>query len=785
MNLTVNKPLFCALLFLVGTTSIVWCQSEKSTPLQSQATAKDQGVAGVKSDTKQSNSNASNKVSQLTLDSLRKRTSDDAVFDDDAMLALFDMDIAPAQGVSLFRDFLNRWLTATSQKKPINPRYAWTAFNSVVTLGRYGPSAKTALPDLITLLRTEKSWPLIRREAFDAALRIAPDDARFLSVLVESLGNDDTEDVQIAASVLGEKGEVAQSAIPALVALLDVELRKDKSVYAYSALGKITRQRYNFTLKEALARLNHIESVPPEEGAAAFETIIQSGDSSAATAQTLAKLLSKQRKPYLIYSAISAIERSKLGSQPEILRLLLRWSRPSADETTGFASRLALQVAADSVSPTTTQAIPTLISSLESSDLEERHNAAIVLGMMKEAASPTVPLLVELLKTEMKQEQYLGINSYTMALLNIGAGASSATPAIFDMMKPDSPYLRGDFGARDFAPYWLGILSRIGFPTEKAERQFVVATILEGLKSTDPEPLQSAARAAGMLATEAKLLTPALITVLKSGEKEGGLRDTSHDPHQGHAMHAWNWQDPEIIDSFEAVVHSLVELKDASEATHSILAIYNEMPDAAPLSRLKPQIKNALARITNNTANANNGAVDKFTKSDVQGKSAIDKPVTNLKLTTKEGNVSWLRDEGRRGTAFFFADTSCPCVVAYMDRVRNFQQSCTKDNIDVFVVFSGEDSVPKVDQFLAKNNLSGNIIIDKEQKLFEYFNVRRTAQTAFVDSNGLLRYNGRFDDNIYEPAEVKEHDLTNAIADVLSGREVSQKGILPSSCPIN
>ena len=80
------------------------------------------------------------------------------------------------------------------------------------------------------------------------------------------------------------------------------------------------------------------------------------------------------------------------------------------------------------------------------------------------------------------------------------------------------------------------------------------------------------------------------------------------------------------------------------------------------------------------------------------------------------------------------------------------------------------------------------VVHDPEGSFSKKLGATVTPESFVVDFKGLIRYHGRIDDLYPERgktnANPEKHDLKDAIADVLSGREVRMKHAVAVGCPI-
>jgi len=72
---------------------------------------------------------------------------------------------------------------------------------------------------------------------------------------------------------------------------------------------------------------------------------------------------------------------------------------------------------------------------------------------------------------------------------------------------------------------------------------------------------------------------------------------------------------------------------------------------------------------------------------------------------------------------------------------------------------------------------------DADDRVADAYGAHVTPETYLIDSRGVLVYHGRID-NSMDPAEVKTHDLANALDATLAGRAVVKAETKAFGCGI-
>lgn len=152
----------------------------------------------------------------------------------------------------------------------------------------------------------------------------------------------------------------------------------------------------------------------------------------------------------------------------------------------------------------------------------------------------------------------------------------------------------------------------------------------------------------------------------------------------------------------------------------------------------------------------------------------IDEPAPDFNMPLLDGKTLKLSDFKGKAALLMFADTTCPCVKAYNERMKALDAKFGKLGLRTVYVFSNgkTDTKAEVAQFVKAQDYKWPIVLDLDQKLLKQFDAACSTEVFLFDPKGRLRYHGRIDDDTFEPDAVRERDLQAAIVAVLDGRAV-------------
>ncbi|MCP2728180.1 thioredoxin family protein [Limnofasciculus baicalensis] len=134
-----------------------------------------------------------------------------------------------------------------------------------------------------------------------------------------------------------------------------------------------------------------------------------------------------------------------------------------------------------------------------------------------------------------------------------------------------------------------------------------------------------------------------------------------------------------------------------------------------------------------------------------------------------------------RAVAVIFMSNECPCVSAYLYRLKQIQSQFQSQRVTLVGINANDlyqypkDSFEKMKKFARVNQLNFPYLWDPTQDVAQGFGAEITPEVFLIDKKGILRYSGQIDDSPHQAEEVRVRYLENAIAAVLAGEEVSPK----------
>jgi len=146
--------------------------------------------------------------------------------------------------------------------------------------------------------------------------------------------------------------------------------------------------------------------------------------------------------------------------------------------------------------------------------------------------------------------------------------------------------------------------------------------------------------------------------------------------------------------------------------------------------------------------------------------------------------------EDRDLVVLIFTSNRCPTAKAYAERMNELQREYGPRGVQLVAINANDpglypdESYPRMTERAVEDGLTFPYLVDEGQRLARAYAATCTFHVFVLDRERRLRYRGRFDDSRIA-ANVTQHDLINAINDLLAGREVGLAETRPFGCSLD
>ncbi len=171
-----------------------------------------------------------------------------------------------------------------------------------------------------------------------------------------------------------------------------------------------------------------------------------------------------------------------------------------------------------------------------------------------------------------------------------------------------------------------------------------------------------------------------------------------------------------------------------------------------------------------------------------------EKVIFDFSLENVDGKMVSLKDYPEaKGFMIVFTCNHCPFAKLYPPRLNDMNTKYKALGVPLIAISSTDtisyedDTFSKMRDKANKENFNFPYLFDGNQTVAANFNAQKTPH-AFViwkmDDKWVVKYSGSIDDNGMEPHKVKTHYVTNAVDELLNGKEVSEKETKSIGCQI-
>ncbi len=144
-------------------------------------------------------------------------------------------------------------------------------------------------------------------------------------------------------------------------------------------------------------------------------------------------------------------------------------------------------------------------------------------------------------------------------------------------------------------------------------------------------------------------------------------------------------------------------------------------------------------------------------------------PMADEKMKDVSGkDVSLNTVKTTKGLLVIFSCNTCPYVKLSESRIKEISDNCIKRGVGCIIINSNEaqrsedDSYEAMVAYAATQKFICSYAVDVNSKLADAFGATRTPQCFLFNTKGLI-YKGAIDDNVKDPAAVKNNYLKDAI----------------------
>lgn len=166
-----------------------------------------------------------------------------------------------------------------------------------------------------------------------------------------------------------------------------------------------------------------------------------------------------------------------------------------------------------------------------------------------------------------------------------------------------------------------------------------------------------------------------------------------------------------------------------------------------------------------------------------------DDSLSDVKLQALSGSPVAVRPADNGVTALVFISSECPISSAYSPALNSLAREFPKDRLQLVGVCVDPDASSEVLlKYAQEYELNFQVARDRRGSLARRLGVTVTPEAVVIDSAGKVCYRGRIDDQFAarqkRNAVPRTHELRDAVAAVLAGKQVAEPVVAAVGCPL-
>ena len=178
-----------------------------------------------------------------------------------------------------------------------------------------------------------------------------------------------------------------------------------------------------------------------------------------------------------------------------------------------------------------------------------------------------------------------------------------------------------------------------------------------------------------------------------------------------------------------------------------------------------------------------------FVCSSLCGATSVGELVKNFELQDFRGKEVTLHDFADKDCLVVaFLGTECPLAKLYAPRLNELSREFGEQGVGFVGINSNtQDSITEIAAYARIHDISFPLLKDVGNRVADQMGASRTPEVFVLDSDRIVRYQGRIDDQYgvgYIRDQADRHDLRQALTELTSGQTVSEPAMPAVGCII-
>lgn len=161
----------------------------------------------------------------------------------------------------------------------------------------------------------------------------------------------------------------------------------------------------------------------------------------------------------------------------------------------------------------------------------------------------------------------------------------------------------------------------------------------------------------------------------------------------------------------------------------------------------------------------------------------IGEPAPNFTLPDLEGKQHSLQDYRGIVVVLNFWSAECPWSARTDEKLRDLLAEWDEDVLLISIAPNANEPLEMLKSVAAERGLD-IVLHDVGQHVASLYGAQTTPQLFLIDDQGILRYQGAFDDTSFRQRNATKYYLQEALEAVMEGEEPADPETLPYGCAI-
>lgn len=175
---------------------------------------------------------------------------------------------------------------------------------------------------------------------------------------------------------------------------------------------------------------------------------------------------------------------------------------------------------------------------------------------------------------------------------------------------------------------------------------------------------------------------------------------------------------------------------------------------------------------------------------EVSASSGVGRKVAGFSLSDAAGKERSLDElAGKQATIIVFLSAECPMSNSYLEPLTELAKKYEGQGARLMLInANAEESDSQVAKHVAEYKIQFPMLRDSNQAVADILQAKVTPEAFVLDSDRVVRYRGRIDDQfvtrLKRREQAKHNDLAEALEELLAGKPVSRPETEALGCPI-